>query len=467
MRKIVLGLFTICLCLHVLPGKAQGYHKFLNNSSWYESENDGFGQPINYYYYNQSTDTTINNMTYAKILVTSGTPFFAREDTLAKKVYVRDYNGVADALLYDFSLNVGDTFRGQQGYAANYTLTVKSIDTVTTQQGSRRRFNLIDASGMNGFSTIESIGCILDPFLNVFPGGDPVMQLVCSYQNQNQVYDCACGYVCYLYGTQPIPCSASFSYTNESNGQVTFLNIDAYGYSYNWLFNTSPLLDTTVYSPSISYTFPCNGTFEIECSVLTSAGTYSNTCQATQYITVTNAGNLTAGYTYTIGSNNLVNFTNTSTGDNAASYSWNVHALSTNDLVGSSSTVSPTFMLSPDSAYVINLLMYSNFSECVSSYSDTIYMPKSFAEIQQLSNNNEQVLIYPNPASTGLQVAVSTGQIAGVKMYDVLGNAISAGHVELAETSAQLDVSGLTNGVYFIEVRTVEGIYTKKIVVQH
>ena len=89
------------------------------------------------------------------------------------------------------------------------------------------------------------------------------------------------------------------------------------------------------------------------------------------------------------------------------------------------------------------------------------------AGIEQFTGNNGQVTIWPNPASTNLQVAVSSGQIAGVRMYDVLGNGISAGHVELVETSAQLDVSNLTNGVYFIEIMTKEGSYTKKIVIQH
>ena len=64
-------------------------------------------------------------------------------------------------------------------------------------------------------------------------------------------------------------------------------------------------------------------------------------------------------------------------------------------------------------------------------------------------------------------MAVSSEQITNVSIYDLLGNEMSAGHVEVVETSAQLDVSSLNNGVYFIEVRTLGGIYTKKIVVQH
>ena len=87
--------------------------------------------------------------------------------------------------------------------------------------------------------------------------------------------------------------------------------------------------------------------------------------------------------------------------------------------------------------------------------------------INDLGVINDELKAWPNPASTNLQVAVSSGQIAGVRMYDVLGNAISAGHVELVATSAQIDVSNLTNGVYFVEVRTREGTCTKKVIVQH
>ena len=117
------------------------------------------------------------------------------------------------------------------------------------------------------------------------------------------------------------------------------------------------------------------------------------------------------------------------------------------------------------------------FMEGLLCYQDStfaLYQPDTtkscnytYTGIEQFTGNNGQVTIWPNPASNSLQVAVSGGQIAGVKIFDVLGNEVNAGHVELVATSAQLDVSGLTNGVYFIEVKTVGGAFTKKVIIQH
>ena len=88
--------------------------------------------------------------------------------------------------------------------------------------------------------------------------------------------------------------------------------------------------------------------------------------------------------------------------------------------------------------------------------------------IANLGGINKELTVWPNPASKGLSLALSQGEgIVGVNLYDVLGNEVSVGHVELIETSAQLDVSSLNNGVYFVEVRTKVGPCTKKIVIQH
>ena len=88
--------------------------------------------------------------------------------------------------------------------------------------------------------------------------------------------------------------------------------------------------------------------------------------------------------------------------------------------------------------------------------------------IKQFVSVNEQVRVWPNPTSKSLSLSLSKGEgIIWVNVYDVLGKEVSAGSVELVETLAQLDVSSLSNGVYFIEVKTKDGSCTKKIVIHH
>ena len=77
--------------------------------------------------------------------------------------------------------------------------------------------------------------------------------------------------------------------------------------------------------------------------------------------------------------------------------------------------------------------------------------------VKQVVGSKEQVTVWPNPASTVIQVASNNYQITEVKIVDVLGNVI------ISTKEKEIDVSSLTNGVYFIRV----GSATQKIIIQH
>ena len=80
--------------------------------------------------------------------------------------------------------------------------------------------------------------------------------------------------------------------------------------------------------------------------------------------------------------------------------------------------------------------------------------------------NSKQVTIYPNPATTNLSLSLTEGKgIAGVYMYDVLGNEVNPPLNPLQGGELiNVNVSNLQNGVYFICVKTTEGSETKKII---
>ncbi len=82
--------------------------------------------------------------------------------------------------------------------------------------------------------------------------------------------------------------------------------------------------------------------------------------------------------------------------------------------------------------------------------------------IEQVVNINEQVNVYPNPAQNSLQVTVAgNSKIQAINLYDVLGNEV------ITTNAKEIDVSSLSNGVYFIKIKTNEDFYSKKIIVQH
>ena len=461
MKKTLL-LFSLLISMFVSKTKAQSYYKFLNNSSWCQSVNDGFGQSINYYVYKQSSDTIINNISYSKILVTGGiATFFAREDTIAKKVFIRNSNDTSEVILYDFSLNVGDTLYAKHGWGAGKKLVLRTIDTITTLVGLRQRFNLSDSSGNISYSTIESIGSIQDPFLNYIVASDPVYFLVCSYQNNTKTYDGNLyGYNCYTYDN--VPCNANFTYTKGLNGSVTFTNTSP-TYSSHWSFY-GMTRDTTIFTSSVTINFSCNTTFSVCCTVSVSPSN-TNTCMycLPQGLNVNNVpSNLHPSYTYTVGGNGQIDFTNTSTaGDTNNYYYWSITNLQYGFNNGSGS-ISPSFTEPINQYYVVTLEMISN-NHCFSStYTDTIYNGVNTTGIKSSSNNN--VNIYPNPNNGNFIIETPSTDNQTLQIFDVTGKMVLNQNIN---GKINIDASNLDNGVYFVQVKTKENISTQKIIVQH
>jgi len=100
-----------------------------------------------------SGDTTINSVTYKKLdqeqlMVPGSDCFFGylREDSATQRIYFMDNLLNPEILLYDFSLQVGDSiyydFAIQSFYYINGYYKVDSISTVNIQAGPRRIFYL-------------------------------------------------------------------------------------------------------------------------------------------------------------------------------------------------------------------------------------------------------------------------------------------------------------------------------------
>jgi hypothetical protein len=85
-------------------------------------------------------------------------------------------------------------------------------------------------------------------------------------------------------------------------------------------------------------------------------------------------------------------------------------------------------------------------------------------DIKQQAINNEQLNVYPNPAQNSLQVTVNTGYIVQCILYDVLGKEVRHEMLDIRQDKAQIDISNLQNGVYFLRVKAVDKTYTTKFI---
>lgn len=152
-------------------------------------------------------DTTINSTTYHKLFIpyvqhspascpvseTAGYKGGIREDVVAKKVYIIPPSGPSEQLLYDFSMQVGDTLKG---YLANGWPTlhkVTGIDSVQVGASYRKRWTLNPVSSSfppNNFRIIEGVGSDYG-LLKVLPGGIvdyPAISITCFKHNGLPLY---------------------------------------------------------------------------------------------------------------------------------------------------------------------------------------------------------------------------------------------------------------------------------------
>lgn len=160
-----------------------------------------------------SSDTAINSTVYKKVLTSSGFYYstdsifgYIREDALTKRVYFLSndfFNPDTERLLYDFSINTGDTvevfsYLFCQNVANTFVVT--STDSIMLLNNEKRKvWNLTSLDPLNfpnhiyptdkwveGIGSINGLvfsGCYDDPTTNSF-----ISELLCFYTNDYHLY---------------------------------------------------------------------------------------------------------------------------------------------------------------------------------------------------------------------------------------------------------------------------------------
>ncbi len=78
-------------------------------------------------------------------------------------------------------------------------------------------------------------------------------------------------------------------------------------------------------------------------------------------------------------------------------------------------------------------------------------------------NDDAEVSVYPNPASNKITIESTKYKVQSIKMYDVLGEEVNS-LKPTGNSKIEIDVSNLTQGVYFVTIQTEKGIVRKKVV---
>jgi hypothetical protein len=144
----------------------------------------------------------------------------------------------------------------------------------------------------------------------------------------------------------------------------------------------------------------------------------------------------------------------------------------------------PTFTYTTAGYYTICVDIIDSISGCNSSFCDSAYIAKSMLHqiltVQVISPNNSgltsnfelaskddhNIKLYPNPAQNMVQVQFLSPQNGSLQLIHIAGEKLAT--YQLTNTSASsIDLKNLSEGIYFIEIKTEQGVFVKKLIKTH
>lgn len=271
MKKILLIIVILLLVFKIGQGQTNKYHPFPDsNAVWCDTV------PCGVCSYAITGDTLVNGYTYHKLqgnqlaylldnfsfCDTQYLHFYSfyagaiRQDIVTRKVYYLPKNSSTDTILYDFTLNVGDTLRTYNNIGFKHAF-VTAIDSILIGTKYRKRWSVDLGAPNNGYHFYEKIiegigstGGLIQQNLLYPISKNP---LYCfSHNNEilypNYVIKSRCSQI--TSGTQEEYRSESFSvFPNPSNGSFTIDFGTNYKYKEMQIIN---LLGKIVFRQSIN-----------------------------------------------------------------------------------------------------------------------------------------------------------------------------------------------------------------------
>ncbi len=214
----------------------------LETGIWKGQQSYNFGQTVQGLWQVQSSgDSLIGNLVYQKFFpkqqwfgqpnnqISSG---LIRQEEDGSKVYYRPLYEEQDYLLFDFTMEVGDTLQGYYSFSSgqpNLIVTVSQADSIVINGEYRKR--IIIPYGNEGTIYLEWIEGIGSKYGMVFPEiamFESHSELECMNSSENTTFYPYLGYDCMLNvgQTELSDFSSVTMYLNEANKELLFKNLD-------------------------------------------------------------------------------------------------------------------------------------------------------------------------------------------------------------------------------------------------
>ena len=141
-------------------------------------------------------------------------------------------------------------------------------------------------------------------------------------------------------------------------------------------------------------------------------------------------------------------FADTLIASGATTYTWNTME------TGASIVVTPT-------TTTVNYTVTGSNNGCISTYTFT-ENPAICEGINSFANNIN-ITLYPNPNNGNFVIETTSIEKQTLQIVDVTGKLVLQ---QTISGKTIIDASSLDNGIYFVQINTGEGFFTKKIIVQ-
>ena len=89
----------------------------------------------------------------------------------------------------------------------------------------------------------------------------------------------------------------------------------------------------------------------------------------------------------------------------------------------------------------------------------------NLAGIEELTQNNDMINVYPNPTQGKFNIEVENAGDVVVKVGDILGNVLDVNITDNLNGTYSVDMSAIADGVYFVQVKNGDFFATKRITV--
>ncbi|MBP5614104.1 MAG: T9SS type A sorting domain-containing protein, partial [Bacteroidales bacterium] len=94
-------------------------------------------------------------------------------------------------------------------------------------------------------------------------------------------------------------------------------------------------------------------------------------------------------------------------------------------------------------------------------YGETLTFVTKQADALNEAAADEQITVSPNPATDQLQLRDAQGSLQSLRLFNAVGQEVL--RQELAGSTGTVDIATLSNGIYFLQIRTGHGTVLRTI----